>query len=340
MDNRLKYCKVIQTEIENHFKIKEESNSIINFLDVYFKQINLHKLENITIHSIILNENEFGFVISLNKHIVLKFNFVKNDKFSLNLISLSSYLMESLFKDCFVFDKIGYIDINSNFLQSTNIINKLLNMNNKQLEKLVALPNVVVDNHLKDGISPLKDSTILDDNICLLPRYLLEESNDFRHLVSYIIVKDESGNILSYSRTKNAGESRLHGKYSIGIGGHVNSDDYEVALHDKSHYDQLSLVNICSNGRWREIYEEIGLSKKRIGESNGICNFKRFIVTNDNPVDKVHIGCVYEITIPNEIISNINLEDKYTNLEWLSINELKKNIESYENWSKILINEL
>ncbi|HEX3726659.1 MAG TPA: phosphoesterase, partial [Pirellulales bacterium] len=61
------------------------------------------------------------------------------------------------------------------------------------------------------------------------PRHEVEQDPSFKQLIPYVILRycDSRGQqfIFQYTRGKGQGEQRLHSKKSIGVGGHISSDD-------------------------------------------------------------------------------------------------------------------
>ena len=56
-----------------------------------------------------------------------------------------------------------------------------------------------------------------------------EEDESFRQIIPYVVLRSP-GRIFSYARTARAGERRLHGLRSVGVGGHVNPEDLPDGL--------------------------------------------------------------------------------------------------------------
>ena len=74
----------------------------------------------------------------------------------------------------------------------------------------------------------------LGSRIRCLPRTdEIEKDNSKKQLVAYVVcvTSGPSGEmrILSYTRGKKGQEARLHAKKSIGVGGHINHDDFGAA---------------------------------------------------------------------------------------------------------------
>src|SRR2546426_10356087 len=60
------------------------------------------------------------------------------------------------------------------------------------------------------------------------PRASMEEDPSFKQIIPYLIVRHR-GRLFLVQRSTEGGETRLHGKYSIGVGGHINRGAVEGA---------------------------------------------------------------------------------------------------------------
>lgn len=148
----------------------------------------------------------------------------------------------------------------------------------------------------------------------------MEEDPSYKQLIGYVLVKDKNTKeILVYKRLVGGGEARLHGKASVGIGGHMN--DVE-----NTPIEEIVKVNAA-----REIEEEIGIS---FDEALNSLNFVGLINDDKEEVGKVHIGLIYVCEVDKNKV-NVT-EDDTLKIEWLNSNEAKK-VENYESWSEFLI---
>lgn len=155
----------------------------------------------------------------------------------------------------------------------------------------------------------------------MIPRDLAEEDPYFRQLIPYVVVINESQEILTYRRSKASGEDRLHDKYSIGVGGHINSSDVEalpeltsgvpnILSGQKNEFKPEMILpsSMLENAFRREMQEELKfdvvLAKKVIPQF--------LIRLNDTPVDRVHLGVVIAVVVSRsdseKIIQNVNHE--------------------------------
>src|SRR5256712_12651972 len=76
------------------------------------------------------------------------------------------------------------------------------------------------------------------------PRASAEEDPSLKQIIPYLIVRHR-GRLFLVQRSTEGGETRLHGKYSIGVGGHTNPSDGEGAQ------------DVISTGLKRGVEEEV-----------------------------------------------------------------------------------
>lgn len=147
----------------------------------------------------------------------------------------------------------------------------------------------------------------------------MEEDPSFKQLIGYTIVRDKATNeVLVYTRLSGGGEARLHGKSSVGVGGHMN-------LEENKDIDTSIKLNVS-----RELEEEIGIS---FAENLKDIKFKGLINDDSNEVGKVHIGLVYEVVVDKNKV--IITEDDTLEINWLSSTQARE-VSNYETWSEFL----
>ena len=149
-----------------------------------------------------------------------------------------------------------------------------------------------------------------------IPRYKAEQTTDPKQLIPYAVIVDGKGQFACYPR--HGSEKRIHGLWSIGIGGHI---DY---------------VDECPNGTWektiktsltRELSEELN-SNVRL---NPI--FKGVINEEKTKVGANHLGLVFLITISDH--SLISPAEEIEGLIWLNSEQLGSKDYPLELWSKL-----
>jgi predicted NUDIX family phosphoesterase len=172
---------------------------------------------------------------------------------------------------------------------------------------------------LFQGFSPRVEhylSRLLDPGqLRYLSRDQAEEDPSFKQLIPYIILRHQ-GQVFHYLRG-GGGEKRLHAKRSIGIGGHICSDDGEPAA-DAYHA-----------GMWRELSEEV--------EVDGTAHEHCIGLINDDatPVGQVHLGIVHLLDLPTASVrlrESALVEGGFANVE-----ELRIQREAFETWSRFLL---
>ena len=69
--------------------------------------------------------------------------------------------------------------------------------------------------------------SIILNNFEWMKRGLAEKNPDYKQPIAYcIIINQELKKIFVYQRSTNAGEERLHNLFTIGIGGHIDTPDF------------------------------------------------------------------------------------------------------------------
>ena len=147
----------------------------------------------------------------------------------------------------------------------------------------------------------------------------MEEDPDYKQLIGYVLLKDVNTNeVLVYKRLVGGGEARLHGKASVGIGGHMNE------VEGKTIFEMLK-INAA-----RELNEEVGVSEE---EALNNLHFIGLINDDKTEVGQVHIGVVYECKVDKNLVEV--KEDDTLVIKWMSGEEAKAE-ENYETWSEFL----
>ena len=170
-------------------------------------------------------------------------------------------------------------------------------------------PEEYLEAFLKPGVARYMD------------RALAEQSPEFKQLIAYAIFC-RNGKILAYSRTSKGTETRLHDKWSLGIGGHINPID---GLTDSIHP--------YLTGMEREIREEISIPPAVSQELYAVIN------DDTDEVGSVHLGIVHRFELEEgEVAAN---EKKLDNLGFHTLEELAGPLyPKLESWSTICVDAL
>jgi len=147
----------------------------------------------------------------------------------------------------------------------------------------------------------------------------LEEDPTFKQIIPYAIISNKESFYL-FKRTSKQTEKRLHNKFHLGAGGHMNPSSNELNEHYLIH--ELK----------RELFEEVRLSDGCLIEN---IEFIGFINDESISVSRVHIGLLYNIHVSNKDVV-INETHKMT-ADWIDKTDLVDYYEEMETWTKIAI---
>ncbi len=192
----------------------------------------------------------------------------------------------------------------------------------------VPFPVVAFDRAAESAIGGLSSAHlegVLRTDGFFVERPYAERTPTLKQLIPYSIVECD-GRVLLVQRTAKGGESRLHGKLSIGIGGHINPEDLEVAPRPGR--------TALDAGSEREILEELHV--------RGTYEIRRVGLLNDdaNAVGAVHVGVVQVIHVNGtvEIREKEQLQGRLVPCEELSA--LHAEGANFETWSRMLLPHL
>jgi predicted NUDIX family phosphoesterase len=151
------------------------------------------------------------------------------------------------------------------------------------------------------------------------PRNEMEEDPSFKQLIPYCVFRCD-GHIFSYQRGTDQGESRLHAKRSVGVGGHVSTLDLNG---EGSPYQE---------GMKREIEEEVHLESGWTETCVGLIN------DDETEVGKVHLGIVHIFDLDNPKVAP--REKSMINAGFAPPEQLVRDLDQFETWSQICLKHL
>lgn len=162
------------------------------------------------------------------------------------------------------------------------------------------------------------------ENNFFLERSLAESDPSHKQIIPYALFHHR-GRFLHYVRGKAGGEKRLTAKGSLGIGGHINTEDYAEAHLGRETY---------LNGVDREVKEEIRF--------RGEVRQRVVALLNDdsNPVGQVHLGVVHLFDLLADRPEVEPNEASIANPEFLTLEELQNRREQLESWSAYCVDAL
>ena len=163
-------------------------------------------------------------------------------------------------------------------------------------------------------------------NNSFMPRAQAETNPNFKQVIPYVVITDGKS-ILHYVRGKKAGEQRLVAKGSVGIGGHINDEDYKESLLAFTFGMQA-----FQDAVKREVCEELTIQGELVPRPVGLIN------DDSTEVGSVHFGIVHVLfCTPDQVKKN---EQVITQVEFVPIDELKAKREHMETWSQICLDNL
>lgn len=161
-----------------------------------------------------------------------------------------------------------------------------------------------------------------------VPRFMARDQAErdpaFKQLIPYVILRHKRSAV-SYVRGTKAGEKRLVGRRSIGIGGHVNPIDDMPLFGTDFREAYLSAVQ-------REVAEEVIVDAKREERIVALLN------DDSTEVGRVHLGIVHIWDLDRAAVRK--REQMMTQLEFITLEELRTRWEELESWSQLCLKYL
>ena len=157
-------------------------------------------------------------------------------------------------------------------------------------------------------------------NLVYLNRSEAEQDKRYKQLIPYVLLICKE-RILRYRRGKGGEETRLHGLYSVGIGGHISEEDHGLFSTAVGYHD----------GMRREVREEV--------EVDEVKEATVAVINDDSTeVGQVHFGVVHIMHVANEKIAG--RRSGIVGPEFIAIADAVKNAATYESWSRFCLEQL
>jgi predicted NUDIX family phosphoesterase len=174
------------------------------------------------------------------------------------------------------------------------------------------------------GLSPEIDKYLpvvtARENILYLNRSEAELDKRYKQLIPYVLIicKDR---ILRYRRGKGGQETRLHGLFSVGVGGHISEEDHGLFSNAAGYQD----------GMRRELMEEVAIEEMKEAA---------VAVINDDSTDVgyVHFGVVHIMHVADEKIAS--RRSGISSPEFVPLVEAVKDAAGYESWSRFCLENM
>lgn len=160
-----------------------------------------------------------------------------------------------------------------------------------------------------------------------VPRFMnrsqVEKDPSYKQLIPYVIMSHD-GKYLSYIRGKRAGEARLVGNRSIGIGGHINPVDWTL-FSTEPYKTYLEAVD-------REVAEEVSVETSHTNHIVALLN------DESNEVGSVHLGIVHYWALDEPKVNK--REQMITQMAFMTPAELHEVKDTLETWSGLCAEHL
>jgi predicted NUDIX family phosphoesterase len=157
-------------------------------------------------------------------------------------------------------------------------------------------------------------------HILYLNRSEAEQDKRHKQLIPYVLILCND-RILRYRRGKGGQETRLHGLFSVGVGGHISEEDHGLFSKQLGYHE----------GMRRELFEEVAINAE---------NEAAVAVINDDSteVGYVHFGVVHVMHVATEEI--VGRRSGILAPEFIPISEAMKDPSAYESWSRFCLENL
>jgi len=158
------------------------------------------------------------------------------------------------------------------------------------------------------------------------PRHEIENDASFKQLIPYVIFRHYDGagckSIFQYTRGMKQDESRLRGKRSVGIGGHI-------AVRDCA---SNGIGNAYAEGMSRELAEEVTIETPYREQCIGLIN------DDETSVGRVHLGIVHVFDVEQPAV--VAREPEIVDGSFRPVQELLRLLDDFETWSQICLRAL
>ena len=158
-------------------------------------------------------------------------------------------------------------------------------------------------------------------NIFYLNRSEAEQDKRFKQLIPYALILCND-RILRYRRGRGGQETRLHGLYSVGVGGHISEEDNGLFSGSRLGYHEAMR---------RELMEEVAIEVEK-DSAVGVIN------DDSTDVGYVHLGIVHIVNVSSESVAGNR--SGIVGPEFIPISDAVKNPDAYESWSRFCVENL
>ena len=155
------------------------------------------------------------------------------------------------------------------------------------------------------------------------PRGEMEQDPSFKQLIPYMVFRyidaDQGPMVFQYTRGGGQGERRLHAKRSVGIGGHISTDDQPAG----------AIADVYRVGMLRELSEEVILNTEYTETCVGLIN------DDETPVGQVHLGVVHLFDVAEPAVQPREVD--ILDAGFRPVAEILDELDQFESWSQIVV---
>lgn len=157
-----------------------------------------------------------------------------------------------------------------------------------------------------------------------MPRWQAEKDPAYKQIIPYVIMTYD-GKYLSYVRGRRAGEARLTGLRSIGIGGHINPRDDMPLFNADFYQTYITAVE-------REVAEEVSVQAHHSDHIVALLN------DDSNDVGRVHLGIVHYWVLDSSQVGK--REQMISQMAFMTPGQLQEVRDTLETWSQLCLDSL
>jgi predicted NUDIX family phosphoesterase len=144
-----------------------------------------------------------------------------------------------------------------------------------------------------------------------------EQDKRYKQLIPYVLLIC-GDKILRYRRGKGGQETRLHGLYSVGIGGHISEEDHGLFSSNRGYQE----------GMRRELLEEVAV--------DGVREAAVAVINDDSTdVGSVHFGVVHVMHVAGENVAG--RRSGIVSPEFVRMADAASDPSGYESWSRFCL---
>lgn len=200
-----------------------------------------------------------------------------------------------------------------------------------------AIPAVF--NPFNDAVAVFQKTpaAFFDLAVDLTDREPAEQNPNLLQIIPYIVLEDiETGEVFSYVRGQKGGETRLHAKFSVGLGGHIETEPTSF----------LTLAGVIANETIRELNEEVGFNPTKEASAAimyTVTNESSLVYYDADDVGTVHLGLVFKVKVNKAELA----DHEYAVIDngtWSAVNTLLTRVLNNEltpeAWTRLTLREL